>query len=240
MTPGTIRWVGVDAIHDDPTVYAMALDEESVLDVAFLHEGQRRLSRSAAVACTSRLAQRVALATTGLNPEWEPWHFRPGVVKAPASTLNQGVRFFLPLDTMPAVSRLAAHVPELARLGVVEAFIAGDAWELDGFVIEGEISFFKPMRQWWTPDWAKIVGYERDRAPVDLYLAAQKAIWAVGLDNSPFCIELRHAAGRWYVIEIHARLGEDDEKGLLAVMCDRNPYQVIEEAAAARAAKAAA
>jgi hypothetical protein len=55
---------------------------------------------------------------------------------------------------------------------------------------------------------------------------------AVGIDDAPFCIEMRHdrRRGGWKLIEIHARLGEDP--GLAAFMSDEDPLEVIERACA--------
>ena len=53
---------------------------------------------------------------------------------------------------------------------------------------------------------------------------------ATGLDEAPFCAELKHAFRRWIVIELHARLGED--AGLEEAMWDRSALEVIEAAAA--------
>jgi hypothetical protein len=229
----TVRWVGHSDVwrphRNGSAVYAMALVEEAVLETALLPG--RHLSRRASIACTSRLALRVALAGTGLNPAWRPLEWQPGVYKAPASCANSGVRFVPTED----VDRLRQHAPELADFGVVEEFVPGGAWELDGFVLDGRLEFFHPLRQTWDEANEHILRYERgEPADGELYRAVDLAVRAVGLDDAPFCAELRDTAAGWKLIEIHARLGEDP--GLDAIMWDTSPLERIEQACALGAA----
>lgn len=194
-----------------------------MLDVAVSTTSLKKASLRATFACTSRLALRVALSATGLNPQWQPMPWQPGVVKAPASSLNQGVRF---LPTNEYVEALSKVNPELAKIGVLEEYIQGESWELDGCVIDGNIKFFHPIRQKWNEENTKILRYERLTAP-GIGVAVRKAVIAIGLNNSPFCAELRFTPrGNWKIIEIHCRLGEDAK--LAAAMWDCDPLVQIE------------
>ena len=135
---------------------------------------------------------------------------------------------------MPAnwyIAALARVAPDLARFGVVEERIEGPQYELDGFVVGGEVGYFSALLQHWNEAGDKILAYERLAPPHDGWLdAALGAVKAVGIDDAPFCVELRYDTGRrqWKVIEIHARLGEDP--GLPDLMSDVNPLHVIERA----------
>jgi len=190
--------------------------------------GSRRI---AAVNCSSRLALRVALATTGLNPEWWPFRFgggaKPRVVKAPSSALGSGVRQFR--ERIEEVALLEAFAPELAQFGVVEELVHGAQYEADGFVLGGRVTFFHPLVQSWRGE--RIVAYRRCEPPHGFRDAVARALRAVGLDDAPFCAELRHRRGRWVVIELHARLGED--AGLPRKMWPTSPLAAIEKAAEA-------
>ncbi|PYQ16242.1 MAG: hypothetical protein DMF80_05750 [Acidobacteria bacterium] len=208
----------------------MPLVEDAVLPVGALDDGTRHVSLRAALNCSSRLALRVALAATGLNPEWWPYRFggaaTPRVVKAPSSALGSGVRHFRdPIDEVAILERFA---PELAQFGVVEQFVEGEQYEADGFVLDGRPTFFHSLRQTWRDD--RIVAYDRCHPPARFHEAVAAALQATGLDEAPFCAELKHAFRRWIVIELHARLGED--AGLEEAMWDRSALEVIEAAAA--------
>ena len=80
----------------------------------------------------------------------------------------------------------------------------------------------------------QILGYQRQTPPDrDWLSAARAAIKAVGIDDAPFCLEMRYdrrLRGEWKLIEIHSRLGEDP--GLAALMSDEDPLAVIERACA--------
>jgi hypothetical protein len=229
-----VAWIGTSRVwhpppgDSKPPEFAMALVEDTVLQVGARRDGTRHLSLAAAVNCSSRLALRVALATTGLNPDWWPYRFggsrKRRVVKAPASAMGSGVREFgHPIEE---VQELELYAPELAQFGVVEEYADGEQYELDGFVIGGRPSFFHPLRQYWRGE--RIVAYRRADPPPGLREAVATAVWAAGLDDSPFCAELRHSEGRWIVIELHGRLGEDE--GLAAQMWNSCPLRAIEAA----------
>jgi hypothetical protein len=234
-----VAWIGASRVwhppprDDKPPEFAMALVEDTVLQVGARRDGTRHLSLAAAINCSSRLALRVALATTGLNPDWWPYRFggsrKRRVVKAPASALGSGVREFgHPIEE---VQELELYAPELAQFGVVEEYADGEQYELDGFVLGGRPTFFHPLRECWVA--GRIASYRRADPPSGLREAVATAVRAIGLDDSPFCAELRHSAGRWVLIEVHARLGEDE--GLVEQMWDSCPLRAIEAAAAAAA-----
>src|SRR5271156_4040917 len=156
----SIHWVGESKIWNIPQAttpyrYALPLVEEQVLPVAFdpVFSNFTRLSKACAINCVSRIAQRVALATTGLNPKWVPYPWFPGVAKAPASCQNNGVQFF---DLTEHVWLLEEYAPELARIGVHEEKLVGEAYELDGARINGRLLFFTPLRQHWNSNFTKI------------------------------------------------------------------------------------
>ncbi len=223
-----IWWVGESdnwKIPDKPErpLFSMPLVEEEVLPVAFSNEyaDTIRLSKTAAINCTSRLAQRVALSSTGLNPVWEPIKIRRGVIKYPASCHNNGVHFIKNTEHMEL---LAAYAPELADMGVVESFLQGDPYEIDGAIIGGKVHFLNSIQQIWNEDKDTILEYRRTSV-TGIHYAAEQAIRAVGLDNSPFCIEFRLHECQWKVIEVHARLGEDSN--LPSVMSDIYPLDFI-------------
>jgi hypothetical protein len=231
--PGRVQWVGesdywfASECQDDPH-FIMPLCEDAVLEVATMQTRARKLSLRAAINCTSRLALRVALAATELNPPWRPleWH-GPSVVKAPASCASLGVRF---LPTSWYISALSRVAPDLARFGVIEERVEGPQYELDGFVLGGRAEYFSPLLQHWNDAGDKILGYERHEPTDGQWLqAALAAIKAVGIDDAPFCVEMRYDTWRnqWKIIEVHARLGEDP--GLPALMSDEDPLQVIEQ-----------
>jgi hypothetical protein len=226
-----VAWIGTSRVWHPPPVngtppaFTMALVEDAVLQVGAQRDGTRHLTLVAAVNCSSRLALRVALATTGLNPEWWPYRFggsrKRRVVKAPASAMGSGVREFGHL--IEEVQELELYAPELAQFGVVEEYVDGEQYELDGFVVGGRLTFFHPLRQSWVG--GKIVAYRRADPLPGLHEVVGTAVRAAGLDDSPFCAELRYAAGRWVLIELHARLGEDE--GLAEEMWDSCPLRAI-------------
>jgi len=234
MNTRAVQWIGhseqwVAEEHQGFPGFIMPLAERFVFDVATMKSPARKLPLAAAVNCTSRLALRVALAVTGLNPRWRPVElFEDSVIKTAASAANLGVRFLPPNEY---IGHLAAIAPDLGSLGVIEEKVDGAQYEVDGFVIGGEVRPFHPLLQHWNEAGDRILGYERQRPPSSDWLAAvSAAVKAVGIRDAPFCIEMRWVVqlGKWRVIEIHPRLGEDP--GLAAFMCDDNPLEVIERA----------
>lgn len=230
----TVHWIGESPYWTVPPPsrdarFVMPLTEEAVLKVATMETSARRLSLQAALRCTSRLAMRVALAPTGLNPRWRPMEWEgPSVVKAPASCASSGVRFLPASEYIAALEKAA---PELARFGVVEEWVEGPEYEVDGYVVGGSIGHFAPLREHWNEPRDRIVRYERATPPGDRWRdAVDAAVKAVGLDDAPFCVEMRYQTSTraWRVIEIHARLGEDER--LASLMSEEYPLQVIERA----------
>ena len=164
-----------------------------------------------------------------LNPRWVPLEWNgPSVVKAPASAANLGVRF---LPHNEYIGYLQTIAPDLARFGVLEEFIDGPQYELDGYVVGGVIGCFHFLLQHWNEAGDTILGYERKNPATGESLeAALTAVRSMGIDDSPFCVEMRHdlRRGGWKIIEVHARLGEDP--GLGELMSDEYPLNVIERA----------
>src|SRR5438445_13867854 len=185
----TVQWVGESDYWVAPECpgepeFIMPLSEDSVLEVARMQTAARKLSLQAGINCTSRLALRVALATTGLNPCWHPLEWPgPAAVKAPASCANLGVRF---LPETWYIATLAQVAPDLARFGVIEERIEGPQYELDGFVVGGRIEHFSPLLQHWNDMGDKILAYERQEPPARDWLgAALAAVKAGGIDDAP-------------------------------------------------------
>jgi hypothetical protein len=210
---------------------AMPLTEASVLKTAFdpKYSHLRRLSTKAALACTSRLAQRVALAGTGFNPRWQPCPWQPGVVKAPVSVENLGVGY---LRANWYTRNLARYAPELAACGVVEEWLDGEAWEQDGFIVNARLGWFWPLKQYWMPNRTKIRKYQRAKTfagPPELRDATSDVVRVLGLSDACFSSEWRLTKRGWKLIEIQARLGQDE--GLPALLTDSgDPLGVVERA----------
>jgi len=210
---------------------AMPLTEASVLRTAFdpKYAHLRRLSKQAALACTSRLVQRAALAGTGFNPRWQPCPWQPGVVKAPVSVENLGVGY---LRANWYTRNLARYAPELKEMGVVEEWIEGEAWEQDGYAVNGRLGWFWPLKQHWARNRTKIRKYERAPSfagPSELRDATAEVVRTVGLSDACFCCEWRLTQRGWKLIEIQARLGQDE--GLPQLMIDSgDPLHTVEQA----------
>lgn len=231
---GIIKWLGESENWKVPECeghahFVMPLVERWVLDVANLEGSVRKLALQAGLNCTSRLALRTALASTDLNPRWSPWEWHgSSVIKAPASAANLGVRF---LETNEYIKYLEVLAPDLARFGIIEAFVDGPQYEVDGYVLGGDISCFCCLFQHWNSAFDRILAYERKEPPFAGWReAVVTAVKRVGIDDCPFCVEMRYdlRLNQWKVIEIHARLGEDP--GLPELMSDDYPLMVIEQA----------
>lgn len=210
-----IYWIGNSENWDKPihppdsdwAFYAFPLVEESVLEVAFSppYSAYKRLSREAAINCTSRFALR-SILPRALNPYWQKMpNFGDGiVVKAPASCQNQGIGFALPNE----YSRRLLQWDRIAgNIGVVEQYIPGPQYEADGIVIEGKVHLLAWVRQ--EGENGKIVHYVpmlKEDSPAEVIEAVVKAL---SLDNCPFCFEMKPEKGQWKIIDAHARLGED-------------------------------
>jgi len=233
-----IYWIGNSENWDKPLhpragnmvdSYAFPLVEETVLETAFspLYVGYGRLSQQAAINCTSRFALRSALnvddVSRALNPRWLAHHdFGDGlVVKAPASCQNQGIGFALPNEyshrllayAREADMALSSHLEKIkAGTGVVEQYIPGPQYEADGIVIDGKAILLGWSQQ--EGENGKIVQYIRLPLQGDFGFEApaeviETAVKALGLDNCPFCFEMKRTNDGWKIIDAHARLGED-------------------------------
>jgi hypothetical protein len=235
-----IEWVGQPDRKHWPVVpqtgspFRLSLCDDQVLALARSPTGCH-LDWRAALACINRLAQRVALAGSGLNPEWAPAPMpcQRVVAKHATSTLSGGVGQLHP-DSDLAYS-LIKHAGELADWGVIEQEIGGAQYEQDGCILDGEIGWFWPIQQHWDRLGHRIERYER--LPWELgqplRRAAERALRAVGLNQSCFSVEIRfHDSDpdQARVIDLHARLGEDGESFRQAIS-DRYPLEVVEEIA---------
>lgn len=235
-----IYWVGNSSVWLKPRVpekpeYAMPLVEEAVLETAFspVFSGLKRLSQDAAIACISKFEQRMKLQSTGLNPSWIPfdWPDKPSVLKTSASWENLGITFNTISEPM---HYLKEYAPELVRKGVIEERIEGIHYQMDGVVLDGSVYAFSLIRQDWNKEHTKILKYVT-RGRIGWLDPSFAAIQAIGLDNSPFCIEIVVSPNRGlpYIIEVNARLGEDTR--LPEIMCGGDdPLKKIEALIAGR------
>jgi len=224
-----IYWIGNSENWDKPIhpngnmvdTCIFPLVEETVLEVAFspLYMGYKRLSKEAAINCTSRFALRSALPQK-LNPNWMALHFGDGiVVKAPASCQNQGIGFAFPNEYSRRLSEYTPQIDTKAGTGVVEQYIPGPQYEADGVVIDGRVHLLAWSLQ--EGENGKIVCYRQRRyqehgfpdAPTEVI---ERVVKALGLDNCPFCFEMKcipprdcSEGAKWKIIDAHARLGED-------------------------------
>ena len=239
-----IRWVGSTDCFEQPLIEPAkpgawcAMTEEVVWRVAKLNEefGLPGITPKHALVCTSRLALRCVLATTGLNPKWHPLYLPNGWIKR-TSTQNGGVTSFLERSVLDR--HLEIECPEMANMGIWEQHVEGEAVEVDGFVKEGADDFvvFHQVQQIWNGD--KIIQY----IPEEYYPAGR-----IGLDDSvrqiinllqltwsPFCFEFRRQRDptRYYLIDAHCRFPED--KKLKDIMPD--PIGEVEKLLAAQGAK---
>lgn len=100
---------------------------------------------------------------------------------------------------------------------VVEEFIAGDTYSIDGYVDATGKIYLLPFIHYENASMAGMTGYQVHRSETYLSLTgeeieegqrtAQKAIHAVGLRSSVAHIELFHTDAGWKIIELGARPG---------------------------------
>lgn len=197
--------------------------------------GLRGNNLETATICTDRLSQRRALKKTGLNPRWQVYSTNerpfigrkwlasrrsgPVVLKKPASARSEGVRIAYngeDLEKFLNEKNFTRQTWRLRRVGfepnydfLIEEFIEGENWEVDGVSREKVSCVFRPLKQTWTKTGEKIVKYEAVTPPLGLVEAAIKAVEACGIKWSGWCVELKGSANNWKVIEVNARLGED-------------------------------
>ncbi len=229
MALSKILWIGTSDVFTSKEAnayqYVMPLVEEEVLCVAFSeqYKGLKRLSKNAAINCTSRLALKVALSWTEYNPKWHPIRWLPGVIKASASTYNDGVRFIRSIET---VQLLKMYCKELVEFGVIEEFVEGDHYEIDGFQNDSVTHILGIWQQLCNKNNTKIKKYKEmlnHNPPKGMDNCLRETLAAVGINNAPFCIEMIYGIQGWKVIDVHARLGEDKR-----LWGNRNPIQEIE------------
>lgn len=150
------------------------------------------------------------------NPDWQGFKYKPQVVvKAPASSLSSGVRLLdlgaPEIDIVRRLRDLASYAFE-DLYGVIEEFIEGDAIEVSGVKLAGQIFFFHQLRQHWTADWSRIELYERVFDYWWLYDETLNALDQIGLDDCAFCVEWRVTGFmQAKLIEINPRLGDEDK-----------------------------
>lgn len=164
------------------------VQEESPFQVV----GLKKVSATAYYKATKRRLLRESLPRH-LNPWWHP--LEGGVLKAAYSCMNSGVRIFKDAE-------------------IVEEYLPGPQHECDGVILDGKTFFFNPLRQVWNEDNTRILAYFIETNSGTRWACSRvalDAITALGLDNTPFCIEMRQNK----VIEVNTRLGEDPGLPLL-------------------------
>ena len=223
-------------IQERPVKIVVPLVEKVVLACAMVVDktGLRGNSLETAIICTDRLSQRKALENTGLNPKWTIYssiHDReyfskkfPVVLKKPASARSEGVKIAYNQNNLTNLLKLnfnnivTRQMNRLYQVGfkpdydfIIEEFIEGENWEVDGISREKVAHIFRPLKQIWSKSGEKIVEYQALNPPLALINSAIKAIEACGIKWSGWCVELKGRANNWKVIEVNARLGEDDK-----------------------------
>jgi len=218
--------------------FRLAATDEGIVDVingAPSFSQTFTITREAAINCLDRHAFRVALADR-FNPQWErfSWLGRH-VMKAPASSMNNGIVFSKSdpseLDVLKQIAKRKEYY------GVVEEFIEGDAVEISGFRLKGETFFFPRVRQFWNQGddirepWTFITRYEYTQDYWWLPNFTDKALDDVKLDNSCFCVEWRVQGYKSAkVVEINPRWG-DDGNGYCVTARGANPCEWVEREA---------
>ena len=227
----------LEMIKEKPVGLIVPLVEKVVLACGLAVDGSgsrvRGNSFKTAIICTDRLSQRRALEKTGLNPEYLIYRDRgildelktfnfPVVLKKPASARSEGVRIVYDREDLENLWKsdfdrlVTRQMNRLYQIGfrpdydfLIEEFIEGEAWEVDGVSREKAAFVFRPLKQIWVPGF--ITEYQALTPPPGLIDAAIKAVEACGIKWSGWCVELKGSANNWKVIEVNARLGEDDK-----------------------------
>ncbi len=236
MSEQTVLWVG-EPDHWSPPAFVgqsqrfvLAATDDAVPQIVAHSDGELiGITREAAINCMDRYSLRWALQSR-FNPEWEFFDWRNGshVVKAPASSLSNGVTIVK--SDEGEIDRLKLLGVQNLR-GVVEEFIAGDAIEISGFRLKGETFFFPRVRQCWNEDWSKIEYYGLTDGYWWLPNFTDKALDQVKLDNSCFCVEWRVTGYKQAkVLEINPRWG-DDGKGYCVTARGAAPCDWVEREA---------
>ena len=187
-----IRWIGVSPYWNngnpipvpDDYKYLFPLSEEAVHHIQQIRPEGIYCPHDAYERATNRYSLRLSLPPH-LSPEWSA--VNGAVLKSTHSVSGKGVRV-------------------LEDAVIVEEFIPFPQYQQDGFVVDGKISFLPTLQQSWKDDY--ITSYRKidDWAIRD---AAEETICALGVNNTPFCIEFRKQGNQPIVIEVNIRLGED-------------------------------
>ncbi|TWC76332.1 ATP-grasp domain-containing protein [Rhizobium sp. SJZ105] len=139
------------------------------------------------------------------------------------------------------VARRTARLMKISRGSsaiIVEKYIPGDEYAVDGFVVDGKIYCIQVHEKW-----PKLVGPRFHEQAYITYPAsfhepnvqsaarfAASALAMCGLDNSPFHLEIRKDAQRMYLLEIAARLsgGGTTTQQLAMITSGINSYGVLD------------
>jgi hypothetical protein len=223
------------------------LTEEGVLAAGLLNSmrGLPGVQLETALWCTDRMAQRKRIddldfvEETKWNIPWFPLNDKI-VLKAGASTLNLGVNI-LDLTNQKEEAQRKAYM-ELARVRnfttenpqpIVEQYVNGPSWEVSGTVsARGVVGFFNTLNQYWSEDNRinkyAIVGEGNPR--IELRNMAVQLVDHFHMKSCGFSIEFRGLSGKFKVIEVHCRIGEDGGDYYEKVSPNFNPIQQVYEA----------
>lgn len=237
-----VAWAG-QPLHWNPPVANRELAQwllaatEDALPSVLQSTGLKTISHEAVINVLDRNALRHALRYKH-SPVFTCFDYASKViVKSPASAGSSGVHL---LDLRTEELKVLVQVRDLcARLGmqnllrnlrgVVEEFVFGDAIELSGVKLDGNLHFFHPLRQFWSEDWKRITGYGRCFEYWWLYEQTAEVLNTVKLNNSSFCVEWRVTGDQEAkVIEINPRIGDDDQ-GYFEALWDKPVAEQIEE-----------
>jgi ATP-grasp domain len=188
--------------------------------------GLRGPGAAAARVCTDKVAQRRALAPTGLNPAW-----RAGAaaadLRAAAAELGPGALFklahssggrgttVLAADTdLDTVLKQTEHNYLDSTAFLVEELVEGSEHSVAGLVSDGTVRVLgiadKVVDGTTLRTSGTVLTSERDPAGTELLTrAAEAAVRAVGLRTGGFHVDARLSGGRAVVLEVGARLGGD-------------------------------
>lgn len=183
---------------------------------------KKSFSMEAALNCTDRLRQRLALESTGLNPRWflnKTGSLKfPLIIKKPASARSSGVKFvsnememkqFLKNGHSVQEERLRASGFPPNYQFLAEEFVEGESWEVSGLCRKKVEHIFPPLKQAWDSPAGKITEYKLESPPSNLIDSAINAVESCGLKWCAWCVELKSGPNNWTVMEVNSRLGED-------------------------------
>jgi hypothetical protein len=118
-----IFWEGYSNLYDkgelsNPLIYHFPISGDAVLKTAFSTFPLFRISRQAAITSMSKLALRVRLSSTYLNPEWEP------------------------VKTSEDFDKIAVYAPDLGQYGVKEEQLSSEVYIVNGVIIKSKLRMF--------------------------------------------------------------------------------------------------